>query len=255
MKKVIIVFFVFFAIGGQALAGDEFRDDIANIQKFNPDGQKYEFMKNYIEALGYLKYNARRSQQPIYFTLDNMEDIERVIGLRDNIILDNVNIRVARNYLQKYRISPNGLILKVVDLFVESCNDLIAFNREEKALLDQFYDAQIKEQMGDFNIRDFNIQMNTIANQRKESLKKMLEASLLIQKVLISDQVDEAGNLTRLGITQNQRAVLLLRLDEFYEEGYQGELRQGQTFLQGSISALREILEDRSWGTIEASAE
>lgn len=217
----------------------------------NPDGNKYEFAKNYLNSLSQLKDNAKRRESATAVSYDGFQDPRVVQKAIENLILDNTSLRVARNYILKYRVADNGLILKTTDLFVASCDEQIAQNIQERNLLEKYQGLLL----GDKGEKDFHIrfvkEMEQIAFNRKESYKKMLESAVLLGKVFISAQTDKQGNFVYLGITRQEREKLLLKLDSFYEKEYQGELREGQTFFQASVAAIREVLEDKKFKTIK----
>ncbi len=225
--------------------------DIQQFQKYNPDGKKYEFVKNYLVSLTYLKKNAERSQNPPEFSREEFEKGEFFKAFMDDLLRDNVDLRIARNFLKKYRTSGNGLILKTTDLFTQVCDGQIEINNRERAYVEKVYQAQINGGLESVNKKRFMQNLVGLSMERRESLKKLLEASMLINKILVSNKADDYGEFITLGVTEGQRESLLQRLDEFYEDGFQGELRQGQTFLQGSVAVIREVLGDDSWDTLE----
>ncbi|HPN88579.1 MAG TPA: hypothetical protein PLH56_04495 [Candidatus Omnitrophota bacterium] len=250
MKKIFfLIVFTFLSIL-PAVASAEI-DNPSEFKLHNPDGNKYEFVKNYLNSLNQLKDNAKRRQSAAAVSYDDFKDPRVVKTAIENLILDNTSLRVARNYILKYRVPENGLILKVVDLFTKSCDEQIAQNTQERELLEKYQGILLGDRMDEKFQGQFFEKMEALVLQRKESHKKMLEASVLAGKVLISAQTDKKGNFVYLGITKNEREKLLLKLDTFYERVYQGELREGQTFFQGSVATIREILEDKNLKTIK----
>ena len=221
-------------------------------KRTNPDIKKYEFVRDYISSLSYLKVNEDESKEINELAATETKEIDRIALLRDNLIRNNVNLRIARNYLKKHnKQKENGLILKVVDTFSKMCDDLIALNNQERNLLENLYYTQLKDEMDSFDRSAYERNQERIAAQRKTTSKKLLESSLFVTKVLISPQENYYGEFDRLGITQEERYRLLYKIDEFAEDGFKGELRAGQTFLQGSVVAIREILEDYDFETID----
>lgn len=226
-------------------------EDIKNFQQYNPDRNKYAFVKNYLTSLQYLKKNSERAERVRRFSEDEFEQGEDLQSLLKDLLNDNMNLRIARNFVKRYNAEPNGFILKVTNLFIQVCDEQIAFNKEEQGYIEALYDEQLEVGMDGVDRRAFFQDIKGLASRRKESLRQLLEASLFVKKLLISNKMDEYGEFVTLGITGGQRENLLLKLDDFYEEDFQGELREGQTFLQGSVAVIREILEDYSWDTLE----
>lgn len=251
IKRIIFFSGVLLIINAVSAFGADFYDDISNVKKYNPDGWKYEFVKNYLVSLTYLNQNAHRRQDSPSLNPDAPQDTEIIGILMDNLILDNVNLRIARNLLKRYYTPQNGLILKTADLFIKVCNEQIEFNNRERAHFAELYDMQIDGDLTGFDNDVFLKRNQSLAEERKASLKKLLEASMLIGKVLVSDEADSFGELVMLGITDEEREKLLDKLDKFQGEEFEGVVRDGQTFLQGSVAAIREVLEDVSWDTLD----
>ncbi len=249
-SKFIKIFFinVFLSVGlsGLVLANDLYTNP-EKFKQYNPDGQKYEFVKTYIMGLGYLQQNAQRDNAARSAVFQKLKGKEKVAALIRNLNLNNVNLRVARNLVKKYRASGNGLVVKSADLFERVCDEQIELNNQEKTLLEKVSAVDNAQMMKIMN-KKFYKDQRELGMQRKESLKKMLEGSMLMSKILISDKEDKYGELVRLGITSKERKKLIEQLDKLSKDK---KVKPGQSFLQGSIAAIREILEDQSWGTVD----
>jgi len=227
----------------------DFLYDIERMQKYNPDGDKYQFLKKYINCLEYLQTNEERRKTATSFTKSDWSDEQSQKQWRQHIIMDNANLRIARNLIKKYKTSNNGFILKTTELFMQFCNNLINLNNEERKTFEDI--IKNKSTFSDLKESDLiNIQ-SELNNQRKNILKQLLESSMWTQKVLISSEPDRFGELMSLGVTARQRQRLINKLDDFKGKGFDGEVREGQSFLQASVSAIREMLEDTSWDSLD----
>ena len=225
------------------LAGS-YPNDASQLQKYNPDGEKYEFVKDYLTSLSYLKINAKRSTSAVAVGFEDLNSTDKIKVSIDILVQENANLRVARNFLKGYKNNPqNGLIIKVTDLFEAMCDEQIDFNKREINLYKQLYESLDKSSKSNKKLEYKNEEL-ALAEERRESFKKLLEASMLVNKVLISDRVNEDGKMVLLGVTREERKKLLKKLDAFYEDEYKGNLRAGQSFLQGSVSVIRELLEN-----------
>lgn len=225
--------------------------DIQRFQEYNPDGYKYQFVKDYLLGLGYWWQNVRRKQGVISLFLEELENTQRIQEEINQLTMDNMNLRIARNYVEKYRHPDNGLMLKVVDLFQATCNEQIQLNQEEKQSWQKLREALSGKKDQTLRAQEVEHQ-EMIAQRRKDSMLHLLEASMLLNKVLISSDPDALGQFSRLGISAEERQKLLYKIDEFYEEGFQGGVRPGQSVLQGSISVIREVLEDPQWDVLDS---
>lgn len=251
MKKIFI-FMVFGLVFIPTLRAEYWEENVEKFRQLNPDGKKYDFVKHYIKSLYYLQKNVERMNSALQYADVHLQGAERVKEIIDQIVLENVNWRIARNMLKQYSSDENGLILKTTKLFNQMCDEQIGFNQKEIVLLEDLRQHRLTARDdGAFNKKKFVKEQYSIEIHRKESLGKMLEASLLIEKILISDQPDEYGELVKLAVTNNQRQYLLTEISSFKGEEYEGKLREGQTFLQASVAAIRGVLENETWDSID----
>lgn len=250
MKKIIILFFVVFMMAPLSW-GEDLYSNPTKFKEFNPDGQKYQFARDYLSSLHYLYSNAQRDLKIKRTALDELEPEARTKLLRDNLNYHNVNLRVARNLLKKYQTSDNGLILKSVDLFIKACDEQIAINEKESRFLEGASSTEQKNLPAQAVDSRMKREQTRLGLERKESSKKFLRASILVSKLLISDKEDRFGELIYLGMTKNERQKLLDQLKSFPGDKFKGKLRQGQSFLEASVSTIRQVLEDSNWATID----
>ena len=222
-------------------------------KKYNPDGvkgEKYEFVKSYLNALKYLYLNEQEEETRRRDIFSQGNSQEKAKGYVKNLREENVNYRTARNLLKKYKTSENGLMLKVTDMFTEACDQLTEMNDQERQILEALLVKPKKADMNDWVRQEiqFKAKVKNLAAQRKNILAKVLEASLLVNKVLISSNVDEHGEFVNLGVTSPERKKLLAKITEFYDGKYYDKLKEGQSFLDASISSINKMLADKTWG-------
>jgi len=227
------------------------KEEAEKFKENNPDGKKYAFVKAYLMGLDYIRKNEQRNKRMSALAMDDLDDPDLVLEFVDNLVKENMNLRVAKNLIKKFETPDNGLILLCVDLFIKACEEQVDINKKEQNLFKDFYELHSTGKVKFDDKKAFINQFLAFEAQRKDSLKMFLEASVLVSKILVSDQEDQFGNLKKLGITDAQRDKLLFRVDEFYGEGYEGSVRQGQSFLQASISVIREVLEDYRFNSLD----
>ena len=252
MKRTLIIFLIFtfsFSLSIKAYASGF--DQLERFQINNPDGKKYEFVSIYLKALEYLKKNEERLIQIDSYRYQELKQKEKGPYLIKQLDLDNVNLRIARNMLKKNVDAQNRLMLKVSDIFIEVCDELIGFNNTEKSMLEEVRVAFQKNKIAKFDQQRFIQDLDYLRARRKEASKKLIEASFLITKLLVSPKTDSYGELVRLGVTDEQRSKLINKMSVFYGEQYEGELREGQTSLEGSIAVIRGILENYRWDALD----
>ena len=86
--------------------------------------------------------------------------------------------------------------------------------------------------------------------QRKEADKNIIQASVLMTKVLVSDKnKNDHGHL--LAVTAEQRQKLLDKLDSYGNNNLDWGMKAGQGALEASSAVIREVLEDSIWISID----
>jgi len=209
-------------------------------QKNNPDVKKYEFARSYITALSYLKDIDDRWNKKVKAIKASINDLA----------MDNADLRIVKNYLAKYRNSPNTFIRQVAQIVVAACENEIAVNDQEKILWEKWFDLKAAGQATREKETDFVKAEHTLALKRKDADKEIVRASVLVTKVLMSEK-NVNGRGHRLAVTTQQRQKLLDKLDSYGRDTLDWGLKPGQRTLEASIAAIREILEDSIWISID----
>ena len=218
--------------------------------KNNPDLKKYEFARSYITALSYMKDIHDRWHKNAPKKILAHQKYKMIKATINDLALDNSDLRIMKNYLLKYMSSSNMLMRKVADMVVVNTSREIVLNDQERKLWQKWYDLNAAHQATRPKEIDFVKTQHRMAFRRKEADKNIIQASILMTKVLISEQ-NKNGRGHRLAITTQERQKLLDKLDSFGANTLDWGLKPGQTTLEGSIAVIREILEDSLWLTID----
>jgi hypothetical protein len=241
----LVLLFVF--CGGALISKAQAADDFS---KNNPDVMKYEFARSYITALGYMKDIHDRWNKNAPKKLFANQKNKLILATIEDLALDNSDLRIIKNYLAKYLFSPNKLMRKVADIVVVSTDREIVINEQEKTLWQKWYGLNINGQVTRPKEVEFVKTQHNLELKRKEADKRIIQASVFMTKVLISDKNENSkGHL--LAITAQQRQKLLDKLDSFGKDNLDWGLKTGQSTLEGSIAVIREILEDSLWVAID----
>ena len=216
----------------------------------NPDGQKYDFVKTYLMALEYLYQNeqAKAKLQPL-----DEETIKRTKSLakvRDHLKNANINLRIARNLLENFKNQNNAMMMKIVSLFGKYADEETALNNRHRTMVSILYESSLTNRVSSVKRRWYSQHLTAINESRKANAAQLLEASMLISKLLVSNQFNRLGKFDKLGISAVEREKLIDRLATFQGEEFQGELRPGQSYLQASIASIREILQNTNWPSL-----
>ena len=136
---------------------------------------------------------------------------------------------------------------KSLDVFISTCDRLIDVNRQERQLWQVFYKAR-KEKKENITEEEkaFIVKQKILNSQRQEISKSFVEASLLMTYVMQSENVylDKPYQLVLSG---DERQKLVKKLDEFAKDNIDWGIKSGQSAIQASVAAIREILEDPIW--------
>ncbi len=221
--------------------------ELEKFQEHNPDIQKYDFIQSYLTGLSYF-YRNDKNESLITADFQSQESTREVM---DMLLKNNVNFRIARNLVTSFQSSNNQFVAKASDMFILLCDEQISINKQELELLKVLYDAYAFDKIEEFDRENFISQQQKLSSVRKISLEDLIKTSVLATKILVSAKTDYYGELNTLALTKIQKDSLINRLEwEFQGEEFQGTPREGQTYLQVSISTIRSFLEDYDWDTL-----
>lgn len=225
-----------------------YKADFEQFKKNNADGEKYNFVKDYLLALDAIEKNEEKFEKwTDYLGKGNKELTEDIKSYIDYLQQSNIHFRLAKNLLNKYKKSENTLIIKSVMLFNEACNGVAQSNNDERKLLSVYYEQIVADIDRELNQTKLFEEQQRIAYQRKEAFKMILESSLYVKKILISNVPNRYGEFVRLGVTETERKQLIDKLNTFFGTNGQAGMAVGQNILEASVAEIREILEDYSW--------
>ncbi len=213
-------------------------------QEYNPDINKYDFAKSFITSLEYYSRLKKRldAEQAIGDKYD--EDLPTIQTFVDNRTLDNTELRVARNYLSRYASSKNMLIRRVAyDAMMAYERNLLVSSRERQ-LWKVYYRFKKAGIPRDLSLVEFRKQLESLARDRKSAGIALLEAVIMLQKVILSAASCADENCMDLVLTQIQRDKLLEKLNVFAGDNMVWGIKSGQGTFEAAVASLREVLED-----------
>lgn len=244
LRRLLLLLAIY---GGMTLSSAYAADESGQI---NSEVKRYEFARSYIAALSYMKDIDDRWDKNAPKKLFANQKNKMILATLNDLALDNSDLRIIKNYLLKYLTSSDMPIRKVADIVVVAISREIAINNEEKTLWQEWYNLNAAGQATRPKEIDFVKTQHFLELRRKEADKDIVQASVLMTKILIS-QENKNSNQHRLAITAQQRQKLLDKLDSFGSDTLDWGLKPGQSTLAGSIAVIREILEDSLWTAID----
>jgi len=214
------------------------------------DVQKYEFARSYITALKYMKDIDDRWAQDTPKKLFADQKNKMILATINDLSLDSSDLLVIKNYMRKYLLSPSMDMRRVAEIVVVSVAREIAINHDQKLLWEKWYDLNAAGQATRPKEIDFVKTQHSLEMRRKEEDKNIIQASIGMTKILMSDK-NKKNHGHLLDITAQERQKLLDKLDSFGADELDWGLKTGQSTLEGSIAVIREILEDSLWTSID----
>lgn len=238
MKKFILILMLTIGMAVSAQA-----ETVAPFKKYNPDGMKYEFARSYITSLAYLNSVDQRWKKSDSVKKTNSQE-KFVAWNIERLIYDNMDIRVAKNYMTKYFQDKNLLMRKVVDTYVYACDQLVGVNRQEREAWESAKSLLKDGEFDDAHEKKFMADQERIAARRKEAMQGVVTSSVLMTKVILSEDTREKDSKKRLAISTEQRENLIDKLDSYAKNNMDWSLKPGQTFVEAAEASVREVLED-----------
>jgi hypothetical protein len=212
----------------------------------NPDGMKYDFARSFIIGFGYLNSVDQRFEKSKEIKAKGNE-MAFIQWNLDRLAKDNMDLRIAKNYVTKYFNVPNRLMRKVIDSYAYACDGLIGLNLKERELWNQMHQVKKKGDVSAEQDQEFVKSQEKLADHRKVVMRSIVEVSVLMTKVLFSEDVQEKQVKKRLALTLKERDNLIRKLDTFAGDNLDWGIKPGQTYVHGAEATIREVLEDPTY--------
>jgi len=219
MKKLMIFLIVFF------LAGSCYASSYG-----------FEFVRDYISSLQHLKdCQGTINNEPNYSDYEN--EMDYVAALKSNLHLAKSQLQQGISLIEKYKESKNSIIAKAAGMI------LISYDWHMKIIQEGL---DIKHEFR-INPRDYNKEEAAAKNrvqkrQIDDAMEMLVNCSILVSHVLISQKPDEKGRMSYLAINSNERQRLLKQLDEVFGKEIEVEVSEESNRLDACADILREIL-------------
>jgi hypothetical protein len=211
MKKIFCLFAIFCFISGSAVCQEEAQT------------YKYEFARDYVEGLGYLKKirEMDRIGRPVgqpndnkAFLNDYMEDIRRA----------RADMIEMRKVIVKYEVPKDPEVRKAAMLTVKSYDVYIGCLNEILEKQGELWESSGKK----FNPNPFIRRISEQYPKMNEAMDMLSDCSVLVSHAILDTTPDEYGKLTYLGINAEERQALIARLNTIYGDVIEGGMRDAQ---------------------------
>lgn len=216
----------------------------------NPDGVKYEFARSFIASMAFFQSVEDRLRDSGKFS-DAVDERKLLKWNLERLAKDNLDLRVAKNYMVKYFNAGNALMRKVVDTYAVTCDELIGINHRERELWKEWPKMRKVDEDGNIDLKEFSDAQGLLSDERKSAMRKIVETAVLMTKVLFNEDVREQQVRKRLALTHNQREKLIKKLDDYAGDNLDWGMKPGQTYLQSAQAVVREVLEDPTYLNVD----
>jgi hypothetical protein len=211
MKKIFCLFAAVCLIGGSAIAQEE------------GQSYKYEFARDYVEGLGYLKKiremdrigrPPERLKDKKEFINDYMEDIRRA----------RADMIEMRKTMAAYEVPRDPEVRRAAILTVKSYDVYIQCMDKILEKQGQLWSASDEE----FNPNPLIRSISEQYPKMNEAMNMLSDCSVLVTHAILDTRPDERGKLTYLGISSRERKALISSLDDIYGDDIEGGMREDQ---------------------------
>ena len=195
MKKIIILLIInliTFFLGSSVFAGTP---------------GKFEFVRDYIQALGELKSSFVDSTTVLNGTYEN--EIDKGSAIMQSFSSQRYNMEIAKNLLKQYQNYPDDLIKDMTKKALYVYSQLEDLNIEASKNFKRMYSPEVLDNHSQINQGE---EMEKIGNMRaaqEQMLELLIDVSKLTPAVLISKAVGDKGKMNYLSITLEQKNALL----------------------------------------------
>ena len=233
---IVLCCFLVFLPPGHALE--------SSFRELNPDAGKYAFVKDYIFALSYYARVAQRLQLEGEIVAESLDQQAVVRQLVANRTLDNTELRIARNYMSRYRSSASPFVRKTALTAIDAYQRLLSMSVRERTLWSDFLRYILAGKPESFDEKEFGRQQVLLAQQKKEVAKDVLRASVLATRVMLSAAHCEDEGCRVLNFTQDERDRLSAALSTVPGVNMDWGMKPGQSTVEACAAVIRESLED-----------
>ena len=250
MKKItilLIINLISFALCNLVFAGTQ---------------SKFEFVRDYIQALGLLKSSFVDSTTVLNGTYEN--EIDKGSAIMQSFTSQRYNLEIAKNLLKQYQNFPDDLIKDITKNTLFAYSQLEDLNKEASINFKRMYSPEVLNNHSQINQGE---EMEKIGNMRaaqEQMLELLIDESKLTPAALVSKAIGDNGKMNYLSITLEQKDELLqdllndfgnkvkVKKEDFKTSGIQTIDLSGWVIFNTLNSGYKTI-EDRPKGFIEPS--
>ncbi len=237
---------LFLIIPSQVLA-DGVIDDL---QKRNPDIDKYEFTKAYIDSLGDVGNALSRFKTEDAYSQDF---VQSTIEMMQDTKISTNDYKRAASKIKDYTVSKNETIALMAKAIIKVYENHVKLNDESVILLEEIYSPNNLNNPSKVDLGKLMSRQADLGAQHNEIMRFLMQTSIFITQMLVSPRTDSNGKISTMGITSTQRTDLLKELEinfgEKVKKGFNKDIKE-MNYFESSGAILYEFLANSEFKTL-----
>lgn len=189
----------------------------------NQSTLEFEFGRDFIESLGYLKSGLEESKKAGSANYNN--ETAKVVAIMKAGQTQNYNLRIAQNYVDKYKNSSDEHIKEVAENALFSYDTLIQLNNKCLENLKKLYSPEIMNNPSQFNRGEWMAEASELQAKKDQVMQMLVGCSnVVVVGVLISKTPGEEGKMNYLAITAYEKEELLKAIKQIFGDKVKEDL-------------------------------
>ena len=223
-------FFLFFFLLSTSPSFSESSYSASEIEKKNPNIDKYEFAKAFIRSLGDVSSALDRFKE--VEDQSNKTDIESTMDLMKVTKRSSSDYERAAAQIDDFSRSKNELIALMATSLLASYDSHIQLNDEMIKIYEEMYGPEAMSNPDKVDLGKLMRRQSDLTARHEEFMRFLMQTSLFMTQILVSEQPDSEGKMSILGITSQQKQDLIKDLEIIFGE----KVKNGFKKAKGSLN-------------------
>lgn len=222
------------------------------IMNQNPDINKYEFMKAFLHSLSDVSSAIERFKE--VDNQSNKNDIQSTIDLMKVTKRSSFDYERAASQVEDFSTSKNELIALAATSLRDRYRSHIKLNDEMIKMYEEMYSSEAMNNPEKINVGKLMSRQGDLAAKHEEFMRSLMQTSLFLSQILISEKPDTEGKMSILGITSGQKQDLIKDLEMVFGEKVKIGMKMakpGLNYFDSCGAILYEVLALKNFKTLD----
>ena len=218
----------------------------------NPDINKYEFVKAFINSLSDVASALERFQE--VDNQSNKNDIQSTIDLMKVTKRSSADYERAASQIEDFSTSKNGLIVLAATSLRDQYRGHIKLNDEMIKMYEEIYSPEAINNPEKINVGKLMSRQGDLSAKHEEFMRSLMQTSLFLSQILVSEKPDTEGKMSILGITSKQKQDLIKDLEMVFGEKVMIGMKMakpGLNYFDSCGAILYELLALKDFATLK----